>query len=1270
MKRFSRLLIQACFSIAVLSAQGQIPRNPVNVQSPNVASLGLYGEVPISPFTGLPTISIPLYELKSKTITLPIGLSYHASGFRPDQHPGWVGAGWNLSAGGSISRVIKDMPDDYDNGTWGLTNTPGRTSFAQAGYYWNYASINSLVNSNGNMWNTSAGIKNLTRSGLMMTDSEPDEFSFNFLGYSGKFYQDIDGIWKAKCDKPIKIEINAGSTSPTGFLPVPFPANQMANTPGNNGQRHGYSPSFAGFVITAEDGVKYEFGGNTNAIEYNIGFFAQQSEEWMASAWHLTKIIPISGSPITFTYEAGSYISQMYTSVNYFNTRSVTSQGGVVNNCSTTSGYSNSYYYYYSGKLIRPSYLRVIEHLGTSIYFDRGPTTELFYPEIVYQAKHGSCSVQPQDTPALPRGAAQGPEKSYTEAAMAGTDPGTGGGGGSGGCTLGSNCFFFLDEATLGYPCCINPNVRLIWNQLIQIRVLEGGQPIKRVDFRYSNNSAERLTLQSVAEYGSDQTTTKKPYTFSYYPYSYNGTAAQPPYLVNRTDHWGFFNDREAVLPPIPVAPASPSFGSYYAYREPAAASNTAVNLSGMLSSITYPTGGKTDFEYEQHTYAKNLSDDRSNVLTVASDQPAGGLRIKKISSYDNPAAKVVKQYEYSSTNGMSSGILGGMTRYWFPGYTTSSPYSTNSTVTQDIFSSQSVLAACSNSRGSHIGYSRVTEINADGGKKVDEFTNFGPGFLDESGVSIQVTRTPYEPFSENDELRGYLQQQTLVNAAGQTVKTKRLSYTQVARVGRNFVQAVKGRCYDACNPSTAVNPSGPAVLPSTVEEGTAYKLYTYSYLPTQEEEITYDFSGNNPVSITKTHTYNSNKLLASTSTINSKGAKAETLYTYVYERPYLGPPPANRTSPEQVGIISGMAAMEGRNMLAYPVEVINKNNGYITSAQVTNYMLFGNRVLPYKLFTLNTVRPIFPTTYAPASFRSVSGAFPNFIIDPKLTLKSTYTEYDATGNLIGQLAAGDAKTSYQWGYQQLLPTAITQNSSRATASSTEVSLGNEASCLAFETGLVSEGTNINEDYWGMNGTRPGNGIVTTPHTGLYAYSVGPPVAPDPFNYGPGKTFSPQRQQQRYKLSAWVKTSAGFPANGGALVLAANRADGTQLGCSSCYQAAYFNGTQDKWKYVEVILDLDAAHTGAGVPATERFRVAAYCMSANGGSFLIDDLRFQPVESAMISSTYEPNSQQATSISDAKSGATLYEYDPLQRLKVVRDLQGNITSQNQYNYRP
>src|SRR6476469_507577 len=124
MKRFSRLLIHACFSIAVLSAQGQIPRNPVNVQSPNVASLGLYGEVPISPFTGLPTISIPLYELKSKTITLPIGLSYHASGFRPDQHPGWVGAGWNLSAGGSISRVIKDMPDDYDNGTWGLTNTP------------------------------------------------------------------------------------------------------------------------------------------------------------------------------------------------------------------------------------------------------------------------------------------------------------------------------------------------------------------------------------------------------------------------------------------------------------------------------------------------------------------------------------------------------------------------------------------------------------------------------------------------------------------------------------------------------------------------------------------------------------------------------------------------------------------------------------------------------------------------------------------------------------------------------------------------------------------------------------------------------------------------------------------------------------------------------------------------------------------------------------------------------------------------------------------
>ncbi len=54
------------------------------VFSPNAAELGKYGKVPVNYFNGLPEIKIPLTELRAKNYTLPVYLSYHASGNKPD----------------------------------------------------------------------------------------------------------------------------------------------------------------------------------------------------------------------------------------------------------------------------------------------------------------------------------------------------------------------------------------------------------------------------------------------------------------------------------------------------------------------------------------------------------------------------------------------------------------------------------------------------------------------------------------------------------------------------------------------------------------------------------------------------------------------------------------------------------------------------------------------------------------------------------------------------------------------------------------------------------------------------------------------------------------------------------------------------------------------------------------------------------------------------------------------------------------------------------
>src|SRR6202040_1807556 len=72
--------------------------------TPNAASLAVYADYPNAGFTGVPSISIPLYEAKAKGLNIPISLSYNASGIKIFDIPSWVGLGWSLNAGGVISR--------------------------------------------------------------------------------------------------------------------------------------------------------------------------------------------------------------------------------------------------------------------------------------------------------------------------------------------------------------------------------------------------------------------------------------------------------------------------------------------------------------------------------------------------------------------------------------------------------------------------------------------------------------------------------------------------------------------------------------------------------------------------------------------------------------------------------------------------------------------------------------------------------------------------------------------------------------------------------------------------------------------------------------------------------------------------------------------------------------------------------------------------------------------------------------------------------------
>ena len=91
-----------------LSFQDLIPPAPAAME----IAKGIAYPVDLS--SGLLNIEIPLYEIVSGDIRIPITLSYHASGLKPGIHSRtWLPQGWSLSVGPTLSRVIRGGPDEY-----------------------------------------------------------------------------------------------------------------------------------------------------------------------------------------------------------------------------------------------------------------------------------------------------------------------------------------------------------------------------------------------------------------------------------------------------------------------------------------------------------------------------------------------------------------------------------------------------------------------------------------------------------------------------------------------------------------------------------------------------------------------------------------------------------------------------------------------------------------------------------------------------------------------------------------------------------------------------------------------------------------------------------------------------------------------------------------------------------------------------------------------------------------------------------------------------
>ena len=78
-------------------------------------------------YHGAATEAVPLYEVQAENgHSVPIQLAYNTRGVRVNDIASSVGLGWSLSAGGSITRVMRDEPDEQssfkETMDWGMAH--------------------------------------------------------------------------------------------------------------------------------------------------------------------------------------------------------------------------------------------------------------------------------------------------------------------------------------------------------------------------------------------------------------------------------------------------------------------------------------------------------------------------------------------------------------------------------------------------------------------------------------------------------------------------------------------------------------------------------------------------------------------------------------------------------------------------------------------------------------------------------------------------------------------------------------------------------------------------------------------------------------------------------------------------------------------------------------------------------------------------------------------------------------------------------------------
>ncbi|MBQ7157209.1 MAG: hypothetical protein IJR86_05400 [Bacteroidaceae bacterium] len=726
------MVLLLCVNLSVLcNSQTVLDSNieglPYKIPTPNASTFGQYGLVPVSPYTGKADINIPIYSMDERNVKLDIKLTYDTSGILVNQLPGWTGHGWTLMAGGSITRKCVGKPDE-----WSSNIESGLSQSESFSYLKNAKKIAEKLSST------------VVASNLLNYMCA-DMFYFNFMGKTGYFWFGNDGEWKVQSESNICVEFDVDDDS--NYI-YPFIEYQPYALSYSNAM----SKTIKGFTLIDDDGVRYTFGGDVSSIEYSTDlmktYMSNPEHEWEASTWMLTSVCDRYGNTLyKLEYERGKFITQLchadYTEIYdvILCDLGPDSEGTVSKSVTNLSATLNS-----------PIYLKQITSLSNDrVCFERSSAfPDTIASHILYPSMY--------DSDGTPNGVL-----GYMTIKS--------------GIKYQDKHFFYLQDESLScYQAnsevskVLDPLSSMDLDLLRSISISKSG-----VVWCLNYDKRNRIHLSNVL-------VKTLPYRLMEYKMSYWGyERITADYLTKQYDYWGYYNgvnydvdstQTDFILEPVGMNGENCIGGPFLP--------NEKMSKMGMLTRLTYPTGGYMTVQYEQNTCSKYVNDNRRGCTMMSSDVLVGGLRVSQLDCHDNGGQVLLsKKYEYKKSDGRSSGVL-----TYYPRL--SCRWKTEIHRVGNAFVKDIQVGMCSsviplsNSFAPHITYSEVKEVEKDNSCSVKKFIT--PADVPDDGIVCSsndtIYSTPYDRYSERGYYYGKLLSEIKYDKNGDAVSETYCEYT------------------------------------------------------------------------------------------------------------------------------------------------------------------------------------------------------------------------------------------------------------------------------------------------------------------------------------------------------------------------------------------------------------------------------------------------------------------------------------------------------------